>query len=114
MGRRRGFFAELEHQSKLEQKRRQAEARQREVAARRALQARMAKERASAAEDKRLEREAAAAHVASRQAEVDRRNSKLTAFYDEVDRLLEATLHMNHYVDPEQLRRKVDHPPFGR
>lgn len=74
----------------------------------------IAAQRASEAERKRLEKEAAAAHVASRQAEVEELNSELTAIYDRVDSLLEATLDVDDYVDLEKLRRTADHPPFGR
>lgn len=121
MARRRGFFAEMQHQAKLAEQRQRAAARQQEAAVRRAEQARKAEERAmlaaqraSEAERKRLEKEAAAAHVASRQAEVEELNSGLTAIYDRVDTLLEATLDVDDYVDLEKLRRTVDHPPFGR
>lgn len=121
MARRRGFFAEMQHQAKLAEQRQRAAARQQEAAVRRAEQARKAEERAmiaaqraSEAERKRLEKEAAAAHVASRQAEVEELNSELTAIYDRVDSLLEATLDVDDYVDLEKLRRTADHPPFGR
>lgn len=121
MARRRGFFAEMQHQAKLAEQRQRAAARQQEVAVRRAEQARKAEERAmlaaqraSEAERKRLEKEAAAAHVASRQAEVEELNSELTTIYDRVDSLLEATLDVDDYVDLEKLRRRVDHPPFER
>lgn len=121
MARRRGFFAEMQHQAKLAEQRQRAASREQEAAVRRAEQARKAEERAmlaaqraSEAERKRLEKEAAAAHVASRQAEVEELNSELTAIYDRVDSLLEATLDVDDYVDLEKLRRTVDHPPFGR
>lgn len=121
MARRRGFFAEMQHQAKLAEQRQRAAAREQEAAVRRAEQARKAEERAmlaaqraSEAERKRLEKEAAAAHVASRQAEVEELNSELTAIYDRVDSLLEATLDVDDYVDLEKLRRTVNHPAFER
>ncbi|WIG19215.1 hypothetical protein [Kocuria rosea] len=121
MARRRGFFAEMQHQAKLAEQRQRAAAREQEAAVRRTEQARKAEERAklaaqraSEAERKRLEKEAAAAHVASRQAEVEELNSELTAIYDRVDSLLEATLDVDDYVDLEKLRRTVTHPAFER
>lgn len=74
----------------------------------------LAAQRASESERKRLEKEAAAAHTASRQAEVEQLNSELAALYDRVDSLLEATLDVDDYVDLEKLRRTVEHPPFDR
>lgn len=121
MARRRGFFAEMQHQAKLAEQRQRAAVRQQEAAARRSEQARRAAERAKLAslrasevERKRLEREAVAAHVASRQAEVDELNAGLADVYDRVDGLLEATLDIDDYVDLEKLRQTADHPPFDR
>lgn len=74
----------------------------------------LAAQRASESERKRLEKEAATAHTASRQAEVEQLNSELAALYDRVDSLLEATLDVDDYVDLEELRRTVEHPPFDR
>lgn len=109
----------MQHQAKLAEQRQRAAAREQEAAVRRAEQARkteerakLAAQRASEAERKRLEKEAAAAHVGSRQAEVEELNSELTAIYDRVDSLLEATLDVDDYVDLEKLRRTVDHPAF--
>lgn len=121
MARRRGFFAEMQHQAKLTEQRQRAAAREQEAAVRRAEQARKAEERAklaaqraSESERKRLEKEAATAHTASRQAEVEQLNSELAALYDRVDSLLEATLDVDDYVDLDKLRRTVKHPPFER
>jgi restriction system protein len=122
---RRGFFAELHHQSRLAareaERRQRAAAREHAAAARRAEQARKADERARAqaaraeeADRKRMEKEAEAAHLAARQAEVEERNSELVEIYDELDNLLAATLDVDDYVDLETLRRRVKQPPFGR
>ncbi len=66
------------------------------------------------ADRKRLEKEAKEAHVASKEAQVEERNSGLAEIYDEIDNLLAATLEVDDYVDLDTLRRTVQHPPFGR
>jgi restriction system protein len=122
---RRGFFAELQHQAAVaarEAERRQnAAIREHNAAVRRAEQARKAQERAAAAyaraseaDRKRFEREAAAAKVAARQAEVEEMNANLVMKYEEIDGLLEATLAVDDYVDLEEFRIEVEHPPFDR
>lgn len=123
MARKRGFFAELQHQSQQAQKRKEQDARQAfrdQQAAQRQheqalreyerLQAQVAK--ASAAEQKRLEAEAKQALLAARAAEVDERNAALANVYSEIDGLLAATLAVDDFVDLEQLRQKAEHPPF--
>ena len=121
MARRRGFFAELQHQSQVAA--RQADQRQRAAiaAAQRSQRAHAAAQRslaasarASEADRKRLEREAHAAHVEAMQADVDDMNDELAARYSELDGLLTATLDVDDYVDLSLLRREVDHPPFDR
>jgi len=118
---RRGFFAEMQHQSQVAA--RQAAQHQRAVAAahRRAEQARnaaerarLASQRASEADRKRLEREAATAHVAAMQAEVEDQNAQLALVYEELDGLLDATLHVDDFVDLESLKITAAHPPFDR
>jgi len=121
----RGFFAEIQHQAKVaareSENRQRAAARQHDAAVRRVEQARKAEERALAqanraaeSERKQFEKEAKAAHVEAMQAEVEERNAGLAETYDEIDGLLAATLEVDDYVDLEQLRRVVDHPPFER
>lgn len=120
---KRGFFAELNYQAQQAEKRR----RQQEAAAVRAYnaavleagrsakaaeRARNAAMRASAAEQKAAEREAKRLHVEARQAEVEAMNSELAATYEEIDRLLEATLEVDDYVDLESLQAVPDHPVF--
>ncbi|WP_237563600.1 hypothetical protein [Arthrobacter sp. H-02-3] len=121
VARRRGFLAEMQHQARLAEQRQRAAAREQAAAARRAEQAwkadqraSLALQRASEADRKRLEKEAAAAHVAARQAEVDQLNAELAATYDQVDSLLDSTLDVDDYVDLVSLRRTVEHPPFDR
>ena len=121
MARRRGFFAELQHQSQVAARQAAQNQRAVEAANRRAEQARNAAiraqaawQRASEADRKRLEREAAAAHVAAMEAEVDERNEALASVYEDLDGLLKATLDVDDYVDLETLREVVDQPPFDR
>lgn len=121
MARRRGFLAELQHQSQVAA--RQADQRQRAAyaAARRSEQAHAAAQRslaasarASEADRKRLEREAAAAHVAAMNADVEDKNDELASIYEELDGLLAATLGVDDYVDLSLLRRTASHPAFDR
>ncbi|MFK3669009.1 hypothetical protein ACI2IX_02465 [Leifsonia aquatica] len=85
-----------------------------EQAQRAAERAQAALQRASEADRKRLEREAAAAHVAAMQAEVDQLNEATARRYASIDGLLEATLDVDDFVNLELLRVRVEHPPFGR
>ncbi len=121
----RGFFAELQHQAKLEareQARQEREAQKAHRAVvRSAEQARKAEERAAAqlaratnAERKRFEKEAKAAHITARQAEAERQNSELARVYDEIDSILAATLDVDDHVDLSTLKVVVSHPTFGR
>lgn len=125
MARRRGFFAEVQHQAKLAEKHQAAVHRQQQADARRAEQARRAAEReaerarvaaqrAAEGDRKRLEREAAAAHVAAKQAEVEALNAALADQYAELDGLLTATLEVDDFVDLESFRVTVEHPVFDR
>jgi restriction system protein len=65
-------------------------------------------------ERKRLEKDAKAAHSASKETEVERLNAELAETYDEIDSLLAATLQVDDYVDLEKLRQRAKHPPFDR
>lgn len=125
MGRRRGFFAELQYQTQLAAKQQaQAEraqarahaaaARQAEQARRRAHQAASAAARASAAEQKTAEREAKRLHEAARLAEVDELNTELEEIADKLESILAATLTVDDFVDLEELRVTATHPPFPR
>ncbi|WP_434995440.1 hypothetical protein [Arthrobacter sp. Ld5] len=121
MARRRGFFAEIQHQNRVAEQRQRAAARQQAAAVRQYEQAQRAEQRAilslqraSEAERKQFEKEAAAAHVAAMQAEVEQLNSALTDAYERVDTLLAATLQVDDYVDLESLRRTVEYPFFDR
>jgi restriction system protein len=124
LGKRRGFFAELNHQAQLAERRRQQQAqaanrahasaqRAYEQAQRAAERAQMAAARATAAQQLEAQREAARLHVESRQAEVAELNAALSESLAEIDGLLAATLDVDDWVDLEQLRiTSVDHPAF--
>ncbi|WP_280443906.1 hypothetical protein [Nocardia brasiliensis] len=125
MSRRRGFFAELQHQQRLaqqrEEQRQRAAVRAHGTAVREAQ--RFAREqqrfaaaamRASAAERTAAEKAAKAALIAAREAEVTEMNAQLAVVYDEIDGLLEATLDVDDWVDLESLRKRAADLPFDR
>ncbi|WP_239642489.1 hypothetical protein [Microbacterium sp. B19] len=118
MARRRGFFAELQHQAKLADQRAQAAARQHskqvDAARRAAERAALAAARASEQDRKRLEREAAQAHAEARLAEADELTAEATERFQILDQLLSATLAIDDFVDLESLRAVAHHPPFPR
>lgn len=123
MARRRGFFAELQHQAQLAEKRQrqqqaaayrahaaaQREAERAQAAAERARQAAM---RASAMERARLEKEAARMHAESQMAKVASLNASVRSTLDEIDGMLAATLAVDDYVDLEALKINAKHPQF--
>lgn len=124
MGRKRGFFAELQYQSQQAEKRRRQQAaaayRAQLAAQRQAERSRVAAERARAAavtaaarERDRLEREAARLHVESQVAEAESRNANLARVFEEIDGILAATLEVDDYINLEALKiTTVNHPPF--
>jgi restriction system protein len=121
---KRGFFAELNHQAQLAEKRRRQElnaAHRAQAAAEReaersrkaAQRARASATRASAAEQKAAEKEAARLQVEARLAEVASQNAELTSTYDDIDTMLAWTLDFDDYVDLKELKiGDVEHPPF--
>lgn len=120
---KRGFFAELNYQAQQAEKRQRqqqaaavrahnAAVRRSEQAARAAERARVAARRATEAERKAAEKEAMRLHIEAREAEVEEMNSALTSTYEEIDRLLEATLEVDDYVDLESLKAAAVHPEF--
>lgn len=124
MASRRGFFAELQHQSQVAERQRlreanadlrakKAAARQYDQAQKQAERARVQASRASATERKAAEREAQRLHEEARRAEVEALNAGLANTYDEIDTMLAATLSVDDYVDLEVFRKVVDHPPFS-
>lgn len=122
---RRGLLAELQHQARVAAREAErahaARVRQHAAAVREAERTQKTAERAatqaaraSAADKKRLEKEAKEAHQAAMQAIVDERNGELASAYEEIDSLLAATLDVDDFVDLEQLRQTVQHPPFDK
>ena len=98
-----------------------ATAREHNDVIRRAEQARKAEDRANKratqaalVDQKRLEKEAKAAHVVAMEADVEERNFELASIYDEIECLLTATLSVDDYVDLETLRRTSEDTPFDR
>ena len=122
---RRGFFAELEYQSRAASKERERANREADrkhaAAVRQDEQAKKTWERAKTqlaktqdSERKRIEKETREAYVAAREAEVIERNEQLEQVYDDIDSLLSATLKVDDYVELNSLRVAVNHPPFDR
>jgi len=122
---RRGFFAELQYQSRVaakERERAQRDAQRNYLAiVRHSEQARMASERANTqlskaaiSERKRFEKQALEAHNAAQEASVAMRNEKLKQMYEEIETLLAATLGVDDFIDLNSLRVDVFHPPFAR
>ena len=124
MARKRGFIAELQHQSQQAEKRRRQQAavayRAQVAAQREADRSRLASERARAAamtaavrERDQLEKEAARLHVESQVAETGSRNADLVQVFEEIDGILAATFGVDDYIDLESLKiTTVNHPPF--
>jgi len=121
---RRGFFAELNYQAQQAEKRQRqqqaaavrahnAAVRRAEQTARAAERARVSAQRASEADRKAAEKEAKRLHIEAREAEVEELNMELVAAYEEIDRLLEATLEVDDYVDLEALKLAATHPEFA-
>lgn len=124
MARRRGFLAEMQHQSKVaarqsEQaaRRRQAEqARQEREAAqaqRKSEQTAKRAQRAREQERVQLEKEALMAHRESMKAKAAQMTAQLNADNDDLMNLLNWTLDIDDYVDLETLRQVAKHPVFS-
>lgn len=125
MARKRGFFAEIQHQNQLAGKRRQqaataaaranaAAAHNAEQARLRATQAQAQMQRATVAEQKRAQQEAQRLHGEARQAEAEAMNAQLEQTREEIASILSSALQIDPFVDLEPLRRVADHPPFAR
>lgn len=123
MAKKRGFFAEMAHQSQVAEKQRQqaqrAAEREQVAAARRAEQSRNAAarahaqaERAGVAAKKAADQEAKRLHAESMHAQVEEANAGLRRTYEDIDTLLSWTLGFDDWVDLESLRVHPDHPPF--
>lgn len=125
MGRRRGFFAELQHQQRLaEQRHRREQAaavqaynravREHERAVRDHVRAVAAAERASQVERAIAEARALEAHQAARKAEAESRTAQAVDAFEQIDMLLGATLDVDDFVDIDSLKQTATHPPFPR
>jgi restriction system protein len=124
MSRRRGFFAELQHQAAVADRNRQ---RAQAAAGRDQARTLAARERARKAEDraraqqtkgdaaarKAAEAQTVREHLESRQAEVEALNSDLEVQLEEIDGLLSATLAVDDFVDLDALHKQAEHPPFA-
>lgn len=125
MARRRGFWAELQYQNQLaERKRQQAEraqarahaaaVREAERIHRQAERAAATAARAAAAEQRAAAREAKRLHEQYRQAQVEALNAAVAETAEELSSILSATLDVDDYVELESLRVVASHPPFLR
>jgi restriction system protein len=123
MARRRGFFAELQHQAAVAERDRQrahaaavrqyqADQREAERAYAAAQRAEATAARADAAARVGALREAERLHAAAQAAQVEALNSQLTSQLAEVDAVLDWTLSIDDHVDLEDLRQVVQHPVF--
>lgn len=123
MARRRGFFAELQHQAAVAERNRQRAAaadfrlnqqRQRE-AERLAAAARRAHDqaaRADALNRAAAEKESQRLYAESRVAQTEALTTEAELRLQEIDDILLATLDIDDYVDLESLRATSQHPPF--
>ena len=121
MGRRRGFFAELQHQQRLAEQRNRREhaaaVQAHNRAVREAERAQREYERAVAAAQRGAAREAAeakGAHVRAQKATAESLTAQAIDAFEQIDSLLAATLEVDDYVDIDSLKQTVKHPPFPR
>lgn len=123
MARRRGFFAELQHQAAVAERdrhrvqaanAREAQAHQREAerAYAAAQRAEVAAQRADASSRASAEREAKRLHIEAQEAQVEALNSKLESRLADIDGVLTWTLGVDDHVDLEALRQVAQHPVF--
>jgi restriction system protein len=121
---KRGFFAEMQYQNQQAEKRKkqQLAAQQRQQAAqmrqddavqRSVATAQKQNERAHAAEQKRKEKEAAQAHVDSRQAEAEELTDQATRNVAEIEAILSDAMDVDSWIDLEQFRAHAQHPAFS-
>ncbi len=123
MAKKHGLLAELHYQSQQAERRklqagqqayREQQQRQREYekAVKDWERAQGLAAKATTAERKAAEAAAKQARVAAQEAEVAERNAALANTFAEIDGLLQATLAVDDFVDLEELRQQVEHPPF--
>lgn len=125
MGRRRGFFAELQHQNRLAEREQvrlhkaadrdwKAALREREKALKAEERAQNQLAKAAAAEQKQLEKEAKLAHIESMECQANALNYEIEVIYQEIDSVLSATLEVDDFVDLNDLKNRVIETPFPR
>lgn len=123
MAHRRGFWAEMQHQTRLAEQQRQrkvvAHSRQVAAAQRIAEQTRRAADRSTAAalrmdaaEQKRAEAESKRLHEEWMHAQAQAMTAEVQELNDEIANILQATLGVDDFVDLETLRVIAHHPPF--
>ncbi|MFC5265158.1 restriction endonuclease [Kribbella qitaiheensis] len=112
MGRRRGFFAQLEHQRNMQQRQAAREQRERErlIAQARRERERLAREAEKA--DKQVAKEAAARYLQVRQAEVNALNNELTRRIKDLEGILVDSLRGSARIPFASLRQSPDLPRF--
>lgn len=120
---RKGFLAvvhrelkrsarESERRQKASQRAYAAAEREVESARKREIQAYAQAQKATAADQKRYEKEAKESHYSAMAAEVERLNLELLEIAEELDGILAATLDVDDFLDLETLKVQVAHPPF--
>jgi restriction system protein len=121
VGRRRGFFAEIQHQQRLAEQRQRREyaaaVQAHDRAVREAARAQREYERAVAAAQRGAAREAAearGAHIRAQKATAESLTAQAIDRFEQIDSLLAATLEVDDYVDIDSLKQSVQHPPFPR
>ncbi|ANW62232.1 hypothetical protein BCA37_00160 [Mycobacterium sp. djl-10] len=113
MGRRRGFFAELQHQQRLAEQRQRREA---AAAVREYNRAVREHERAVRAHEQAVrehDRELLLVHREVQRATAEMMTAEATDTFEQVDSILAATLDVDDYVDIDSLKQSAEHPPFG-
>ena len=121
MGRRRGFFAELQHQQRVReqlQRREQAavvQAHNRAVREEARLRREYERELANAQRlQARSTAESLRAHKALQVATAEVKTAQAVDVLDQIDSILSATLDVDDYVDIDALKQSAQHPPFSR
>ena len=117
----RAYAAALREAEAAQKREHQAYARAQQAAKKRAEQAythtlksHARAEKESAAELKRLEKEAREIREKARAAEVECRNLRLASIEEDLESILKATLEVDDFVDLNSLRAQAEHQPFHR
>ncbi|WP_030485202.1 hypothetical protein [Nocardioides aequoreus] len=124
MGKKRGFWAEIQHQAAVAERERQRalaaaereanrQVREAEQRRARAERARVAAIKLQGREKAAAEREAKRLHAEAQQLIVEARNAKVEADLADIDSVLQSTLEVDDHVDLEALRIEAVHPSFN-